>query len=151
MRSRSKDSTDETASQSANDGASNVAGATICFTPEPSVRTRPSADDEYGADDESHGHDSGVSDDVAALLANLSPNSSLASLNILGRSSLHTSLKESMKSMTLQDLRALIGHKLNKIRDQPHRHEIPAYGTKVQYAKPQDDSPKLGPKEKKIV
>ena len=42
------------------------------------------------------------------------------------------------------------GYKFNKIRDQPHRHEVPAYDTKIKYAKPEDTSPKLGPDEKSL-
>ena len=43
------------------------------------------------------------------------------------------------------------GHKLKKVRDQPHCHEIPVYGATVQYAKQEDTSPKLDNEPKKFV
>ena len=56
-------------------------------------------------------------------------------------------------SMLGYDKDALVqfGHKLNKVRDQPHRHETIVYEGKVQYAKQEDTSPKLNKDQKKIV
>ena len=42
-------------------------------------------------------------------------------------------------------------HTLRKLNHQPHKHTIPTYGTKVQYAKPADESPKLGKEETKFI
>ena len=43
------------------------------------------------------------------------------------------------------------GHKLKKQCDRPHKHEIPVFGRKVQYAKEEDTSPKLNERKKKLV
>ena len=42
-------------------------------------------------------------------------------------------------------------HELTKIQNQPHPHVPPRYGEKIQYAKPQDDSPKLSATDKKFI
>ena len=39
----------------------------------------------------------------------------------------------------------------SKRMDQPHKHVIPTYGAKVQYAKDADTSPKLGPTDKLFI
>ena len=41
-------------------------------------------------------------------------------------------------------------HTLRKPNHQPHKHAIPTYGSKVQYAKGMDKSPKLGKQDKKM-
>ena len=38
-----------------------------------------------------------------------------------------------------------------KAMDQPHKHVVPAYGTKVQYAKEEDTLPKMGPTDKLFI
>ena len=40
---------------------------------------------------------------------------------------------------------------MRRLRDQPHRHEVPVYGSTVQYAKQDDTSPKLDAAKKKFV
>ena len=42
-------------------------------------------------------------------------------------------------------------HDCQKWTDQPHKHVLPTYGVKIQYAKEPDTSTKLGPKEKKFI
>ena len=43
-------------------------------------------------------------------------------------------------------------HKAGRVRmDQPHKHAIPAYGAKIQHAKPEDTSPKLLPEDKLFI
>ena len=38
-----------------------------------------------------------------------------------------------------------------KFVDQPHQHDIPVYGAKIQYVKLADTSPKLGDEDKKFI
>ena len=56
-------------------------------------------------------------------------------------------------SMTGYCQEALVrfGHELRKRTDQPHRHDVPIYGAKVQYAKEADMSPLLGKKDKQFI
>ena len=42
-------------------------------------------------------------------------------------------------------------HELRKIMDQPHKHAVPVYGAKVQYAKTEDKSAKLGKEGTKFI
>ena len=42
-------------------------------------------------------------------------------------------------------------HKCQKWTDQPHKHVLPTYGAKIQYAKEANTSTKLGPKEQKFI
>ena len=42
-------------------------------------------------------------------------------------------------------------HELRKIMDQPHKHDVPVYGAKVQYAKTEDKSAKLGKEGTKFI
>ena len=42
-------------------------------------------------------------------------------------------------------------HKCQKWTDQPHKHVLPTYGVKIQYAKEADTSTKLGPKEQNFI
>ena len=42
-------------------------------------------------------------------------------------------------------------HKLRKANDQPHRHTIPAFGAKVQYAPAKDNSPPLSKEDTKFI
>ena len=43
------------------------------------------------------------------------------------------------------------GHVMRKRTDQPHKHEVPVYGAKVQYAKDEDTSPPLSKEEKQFI
>ena len=43
------------------------------------------------------------------------------------------------------------GHKLRKDTHQPHKHTEPTYGSKIQYAKGADESPKLNEQDKKFI
>ena len=43
------------------------------------------------------------------------------------------------------------GHVIRKRTDQPHKHEVPVYGAKVQYAKNEDTSPPLSKEEKQFI
>merc|ERR1711966_444523 len=42
-------------------------------------------------------------------------------------------------------------HKLRKLNDQPHRHVVPNYGAKIQYASRDDTPPKVGKEEKLFI
>ena len=42
-------------------------------------------------------------------------------------------------------------HERQKWTDQPHKHVLPTYGAKIQYAKEADTLGKLGPKEQKFI
>ena len=42
-------------------------------------------------------------------------------------------------------------HELKKINDQPHKHVIPNYGAKIQYATKKDTTPKVGEEAKTFI
>ena len=42
-------------------------------------------------------------------------------------------------------------HDSAKRTDQPHEHSVPMYGAKVQYAKKLDESPEIGPADKRFI
>ena len=42
-------------------------------------------------------------------------------------------------------------HKLRKLNHQPHRHVVPRYGAKIQYASKEDTSPKVDDDKKKFI
>ena len=50
-----------------------------------------------------------------------------------------------------QEALVRFGHKLRRKRDQPHCHEAPAYGQKVQFAKEEDKSPKIDKEKTKFI